>query len=198
MSKIKHQYESNYKSLVKRDGERCFMCKKKGEGEPLIIDHWDNNRENNDESNLHLLCRSCNTRKNPRGNGKRGIRVKETLNGKARSFIQVEDCDDKKILSAEFEKNREAEPAFRGWLIIELMNKGRKELNDVYNAGAEVAHCSQETIKRYLGKMISEHGICQISKEIIDQSRLMRYVEFKPDYDVFKMKIGEMLSDSID
>jgi hypothetical protein len=53
---------------------RCRRCNKKGvfikkkESDLLLlIDHIDNDNDNNDLDNLQLLCRSCNGLKNPRG-----------------------------------------------------------------------------------------------------------------------------------
>jgi len=51
--------------IAERDGEFCRKCEKLPSEGQLIIDHIDNNNDNNSFDNYQLLCRSCNYKKNP-------------------------------------------------------------------------------------------------------------------------------------
>lgn len=62
----KRQHDLAYAFLKDRDGEYCLGCLyhyqefRGPPGEPLEIDHADNDPENWDPRNLHLLCKHCN------------------------------------------------------------------------------------------------------------------------------------------
>lgn len=49
-----------YRLLALRDGELCALC---GQDPPLDIDHLDGDPTNNDDTNLRLLCRPCNVKR---------------------------------------------------------------------------------------------------------------------------------------
>ena len=55
-----------YAMLVKRDGERCKNCSCTSKERQLVVDHIDNNNNNNKLDNLQLLCRRCNFFKDSR------------------------------------------------------------------------------------------------------------------------------------
>ena len=58
-----------YRYLVLRDGERCYLCGQVPLGAEdcitysLDIDHYDEDKTNDDEANLRLCCRPCNVTK---------------------------------------------------------------------------------------------------------------------------------------
>jgi len=57
----RHKYSTEFKKKRKfiklRDGNRCYLCKKKKV--KLTVHHIDRNKNNNLSSNLVTLCRSC-------------------------------------------------------------------------------------------------------------------------------------------
>ncbi len=132
-----------YQFLAARDSEFCAWCGKAGSVKTLIIDHIDNNNRNNDPENYQLLCRSCNTKKNPRRKSKpktESVEISEPLSSK------------------ELIKNEKCEPIFRTWIETQALRWRRLELKDAINSGAEVAGISPATAERYLNKMCSSAG----------------------------------------
>jgi hypothetical protein len=141
-----------------------------------VLDHWDNNPNNNDPANLVALCRSCNTKKNPRGRGKKGtygeakmrsICERDTEGGKVAggerkrkiSGLDVEKNERLLVCSPEMKKNQEAEPAFRRWVRRILRRHGTLSASDVRNGGAEkVGIDPANTARRYLDKLCSIEG----------------------------------------
>jgi len=125
-----------YTFLVKRDGEYCKGCGKLATECQLVVDHRDNDSKNNTESNLQLLCRSCNYRKNPRNE-------------------PLDLCvSNKNSISI----NQEKELQFRKFVYESLDESQVIEYDELINSGAEYFGISPETSKRYLKKMCSELG----------------------------------------
>ena len=155
---------------IKRDGDKCKMCKKPSKY--LVLDHIDNNRKYNplDGSNWQALCRSCNTKKNPRGHSKRGLHARDRM----KHYMSVCVCEydndhisqrekafqnyDVVTTSEQLMINKESERLFRKWLLEVLVQVGLIEFREAVNSGAEHAHCSQVTINRYLDKLCSYEG----------------------------------------
>jgi len=135
--------------LAKRDDERCNVCKEEGTERSLIIDHIDNDDSNNVLTNLQLLCRRHNYLKNPRR--KKGDHSHKSVSVCVRKHDQT--------ISAELEKNRSTEPTFRHWLYWAVKTGGAISFGEAVDAGAEVAMCSQESIKRYIRKVCSTAGM---------------------------------------
>jgi hypothetical protein len=148
-----------YQILSERDGDFCAMCGKIGTIKSLCIDHEDNNNTNNDLDNLQLLCRSCNTKKNPRGKAK-----PENQSAK----IQEPRASKEVLL------NERYEPVFRKYVDNQIMKHGRELKDDIVDSGAEVTSASILTIERYLRKLCSTAGKYQV---IIVEGR--KYVELK-------------------
>lgn len=146
-----------YGILRDRDGERCRICRRRGNEKSLVIDHLDNNNDNNELSNLQLLCRRDNSRKNPRGPARRKILSPVS--------VRVCELDTPQISSAEYSKNQEAEPLFRHWLYDNVRTLGEIEYQEAIDCGAEIANCSQESVKRYIRKLCSSVGIMLIERE---------------------------------
>jgi len=143
---------SAYELCKDRDGEKCNICNEPGTPLTLIVDHLDNNDKNNpkDGSNWQLLCRRHNYIKNPRR--KKSIRIHTSL---MRS-------DTRDQSTAEMQKNAQAEPMFRHWIVEQIRHSKDKRIrkDEAINGGAEYASCSPETIrKRYLPKMLSSVGM---------------------------------------
>ena len=50
------------KYLISQRGHECEICNNTTWNEqkiPLVVDHWDNNKHNNEEKNLALICPNC-------------------------------------------------------------------------------------------------------------------------------------------
>jgi hypothetical protein len=175
-----------YDFLVARDGEFCWIGGETGNNHTLVIDHWDNNNANNDLQNLHLICRSVNALKNPRG---RSRKIQSSTYVCADVSASITKLMNPRSLSPELEKNLHAEPRFRHWLFSNVVHHTRIKLATVLNGGAETAHCSQETIKRYVRKLTWEEGLYHMVMDIDTQTE---FVELKPAWDTFRKKIEEV------
>ena len=158
-----------YQRLVLRDGECCYIGGEPGNSKTLVIDHADNDHSNDALANLHLFCRSMNQVKNPRGRGHKML-----------SSVCVCVCEglaeleSNLTISAEFKKNQQAEPDFRHWLFAEVWRKGSLSLDDAIDCGAAVAHCSQETIKRYIRKECSRVRPYQVIEDVGEKKKLIK------------------------
>jgi hypothetical protein len=163
-SKGGHTRRKYYSEMREDEGEWCKICGEKPPNVYLEIHFKDGNHNNTARSNRVFACRSDNRRLDPRGKGKR----KKGLNA---SII-----DQPKVGSAEFQKNREAEPKFRHWLYEMISKHGRMTLDDVINSGAEIAGVSPITAKRYLQKLCSGAGMYVI---MLDSTMDQKVVEFR-------------------
>ena len=139
-----------YAFLKSRDGEYCHWCggkgyKKKGHNQ-LIIERVDNSKGYED-GNIAFAHQRCNIKKDPRGVGRFN-----------RGALTSDDVEPKLTRSAEMQKNQQAEPKFRMYVLKRVMKSGRVALSELVNAGAEKSHISQQTAKRYLDKMCSSEG----------------------------------------
>jgi len=156
-----------YEMLAKRDREICQWCKKPGNSKTLVVDHVDNNRENNSESNFQLLCRSHNNMKNPRGPGRKKSPERER---------KIEDLNLKEC-SAEFAKSERCRPIFNQWLFDKIMAQGMMKWDVLVDGGAAKIDGSQQTVTRYLKSATSIEG----KYERIEVEGVV-YVQFKPEY----------------
>ncbi len=166
--------------IAARDTETCFIGGEEGKSATLVLDHWDNNNSNNSLGNLHLLCKSMNSIKNGRGPDHRhklrsSLYVCEKAGGEVHQELVIR--------HAEFKKNLTAEPAFKHWLFEMVVKNGRVPIEEVLNSGAAVAHCSQETIRRYLAKETSKERIYTVE---IDVGTREKYVRLKSPWDKFR------------
>ena len=167
-----------YELCQKRDGHICKRCRKgpKTVG-PLKVDHIDNDPHNNPKNgkNWQLLCHACNIKKNPRGPGKRGIRLRHKLlylgreeQSKNEGQGASESADLRvRVLSAEMKKNVECEWRFREWLIETLTELQVMARSDATDGGAEHLtrlgySITQQTTDRYLQKMTSFVGQVEV------------------------------------
>jgi hypothetical protein len=181
----KRQELLNY--LAVRDGGMCcLLCHSTDD---LTIDHTDNNPDNNDPANLHILCRSCNTaERNRRKSGGRRLNtetapkyvifLRDSLANKSQvTSVCVREKPDGTTAPAprarspwafgtSEEANRVMEPAYRLWVIETVTRQGRISKADAIHAGAEylqkrVGRGSPATTERYFRKMISATGCLQ-------------------------------------
>lgn len=148
-----------YGIISVRDGEFCAMCEIVGSNKSLCIDHIDNNNNNNDLDNLQLLCKSCNTKKNPRGKAKPENESAEVETPKQSEEIRLK---------------KKYEPMFRKWIEGQIQRYGRILLQDAVESGAEITGASIQTVERYLRKMCSLSGKLKVTE--VDGKK---YAEFK-------------------
>ncbi len=127
-----------YMFLVKRDGEICKHCDKCPPEVNLVIDHIDNNNDNNSPSNLQLLCRRCNYLKNPR---------------RPFDLSEREDEDE-----TELQKSRRIRPLIRKFILHEVNERRVLPEKELQDGGAELHSCSQQTVQRVIDSMCSPYG----------------------------------------
>jgi hypothetical protein len=129
-----------YCLVANRDGDCCKMCRMLPSMIQLILDHIDNNKFNNNPSNLQILCRRCNYLKNPRR--------------------PVDQCVNEGVYGTltELEVNRQKEGRFRDFVYQLLRDTGPVFESDVVYGVAEEIGVSPVTSKRYLDKMASKFG----------------------------------------
>lgn len=133
----------------------------------LVIDHADNNNENNppDGSNHRIRCRGHNIRKNPRGKGSR----KDKFDGMKRLKISLErerarareyqtENGGAVVRYAEMAKNKEAEPVYRKAALRIVATHGIVAKKDLNDSCSEWAQCSTQTGYRYLDKLLAKWG----------------------------------------
>jgi hypothetical protein len=150
--------------LDKRDGRRCKTCGQRPPTVYLEIHHRDHNPHNNpkDGSNWEYECKSDNRKIDPRGKQYRKASFNSTF------------PDAPRPTSAEFEKGEICEKIFRHWLKDKCKSQHQVPLEGLDDSAAEVAGCSQQTIKRYLKKCTSGEG---------------EYRLFPDDYNVWFVKL---------
>ena len=133
-----------YMRIAERDGEFCRNCEKLPSKGQLVIDHIDNNNDNNSFDNYQLLCRACNYKKNPRR--------------------PLDQCvsESEKVRKDSISINRSKEPKFREWVYTEIVGSESSIFwDDLVSSGAEYFKMSIESAKRYLRKMVSKVGLLE-------------------------------------
>jgi len=168
-----------YKFLVRRDGEQCLICRRKPtKKRPLLdIDHADNNPENDDPENLHLLCHSCNCKMRSLtvsehlrtifDHSAKNERERERARGNG-STEAVKEMIDYQAGSPEMQANACFEIRFREWILEEIQKDGSYPKAEAKATGAELVGCSPLTIGRYISKLVSNAGPLEIAKNRMD------------------------------
>ena len=123
-------------------GPYCRGCgitlDKDGDTAPQgVIDCIKNDGNHRILPNLQLLCRACNTVKNPR---------------------RPDPNPNMDNISWEASRSLVAERNFRGWTMAMITKHGAYPIDDLISAGAEKAGISTITAGRYLKKMTSSRG----------------------------------------
>jgi len=154
-----------YRFLCLRDGEHCQEC---GEAPTtpygLDIDHIDGNKGNSAESNLRLLCRSCNV---ARENRRRRRRPSVQGEREVPTTRVVKDAIPYSNGSAEMQANYLFEIDFRRWLLDFITAHGHISKKEAINAGAEVVGCNPTTAAKYLAKLVSIAGPLMESQDLL-------------------------------
>jgi len=158
-----------YNRLVKMKGKYCWVCG--NTRKELVVDCIYNDDDYTTPGKQQLLCRSCNSAKNPRGKGRFN----------PERSISTDDMEVKRILSMEFETNRKAEPEFISWLYRMVTMQGEITVRDAKNAGAmyvseKIVSISQQTIARYIDKQTSATGRFMIEDRSPDEA----VIRFRP------------------
>ncbi len=156
-----------YAFLAAREGEQCIICRRTPQQVKLQIDHMDNNPNNNDPDNLHLVCRTHNlllrqkTIREHREYIQKYSAVCVSVSEKVRgvgSTHMIKDLVDYNYGSTEMQVNSHCERQFREWLLKVLLKNNFIPKKEAIDSGAEVVGCSQATTLRYLDKMTSAVG----------------------------------------
>lgn len=139
----------------------------------LELNHKDGNPLHNEPSNWNLLCKACNLWAVADGVAQMRVRVRiedrvavgekrderdsGCGDGSVRQMVSSTRRD--RALNSEkgatLEVNAICEPVFRAYVLERVVKEKKSPYDDLIDSGAEVAHCSQDTCKRYLRKMCS-------------------------------------------
>jgi len=146
-----------YGEISDRNGEYCNLCGALPTERSLVIHHKDNNNYNNADSNLILLCRTCNYTIHPR--------MEER---------PVDSCVSSTPSPSALSVNRMKEQRYRKYIYRKIINNENTHYKRLIVSSAEFIGISPVTSKRYLDKMCSEEGILH---------RLSGYVQVKEDWE---------------
>ena len=146
-----------YKEISDSCGEYCHLCGALSTERSLVIHHKDNNNYNNADSNLTLLCRTCNYVVHPR--------MEER---------PVDSCVSSTPAPSALSVNRMKEQRYRKHIYRKIINDENSHYKRLIVSSAEFIGISPVTSKRYLDKMCSEEGILH---------RLSGYVQVKEDWE---------------
>lgn len=167
------QVRTRKEELRKERGDRCqagITCNHiSGEvyrikfGEDFLLDHIDNNPFNNDPINHQLICRSCNSAKNPRGKSRfhsekyiKRVRARERGMRSVQAYAEVDRVG--KSLTYEQQRGMEGERQFVAWVKKKISANGYWPLEDTINAGAQKVGMSIQATTRWSKKLLSSEG----------------------------------------
>jgi len=169
-----NQHEIAYKFIAARDGEYCLACGKKPPAIKLQIDHADNNPDNWDPDNLHLVCRQDNIklrqmsiaehRKWIEKYSAKNVCVRARERGRE-STHRIKELVEYREATPEMKANSYFETQFREWLMAVLRENRFILKKEAIYSGAEVVGCNPTTIVRYLGKLTSSAGNLKESRD---------------------------------
>lgn len=173
-----------YRYLVLRDGERCARCFKIPTAQnKLDIDHSDGNPQNNEESNLRLLCRRCNV--TLENQGRRTARPpsdqreRERAEGLPATRV-IREAVNYKQGAPEMQASFLFELDFRAWILRKVNEQDGYLKADAINSGAELVGCSPSTTTKYLAKLTSKEGPLQERKDMLGDLMLVLKDHLKP------------------
>jgi hypothetical protein len=187
MSRMNSRNRKKYlPEIIKRDGGiYCFIGGEPLNPEDACIDHWCNDDDDNEFENLHVLCKSMNAVKNPRGRDKRH-KVLSPVCGN----VYTDMINDGRLRanSIEILINLKSEPNFNHWLFWKISHNGEIPFEEALDGGATFARCSQETVRRYLKKDCCELGLYRL---VIDTDTHQKIIILKPEWETFRVKKEE-------
>lgn len=169
-----NQHDIAYKFIRARDGEYCLQCGRRPPTTQLQIDHADNDPNNWDPENLHLLCRKHNSELRGKtvaehleliqGYSAKNERERARKRGRENTHL-VKELIDFRNASPEMKANSYYETQYREWLLTNIREQGFIVKVEAVNSGAEVVGCSPLTANRYLAKLTSSVGPLKESKD---------------------------------
>jgi len=141
-------------------------CSKVIDEKTAVLDHLDNNPENNGNGNLHAVCRSCNTKKNPRGKSKRASRTRHKLHSSSLSFalpstpftVDPQETVRMVTTSAQLAVSHAYKQRFEEWFPKWMAGRERVTVDEVKNSAAMVIGCHQDWVGKRLDAYCSEVG----------------------------------------
>lgn len=169
-----NQHDIAYRFIAARDGEYCLICQKKPPLSRLQIDHADNNPDNWDPDNLHLVCRQDNIklRGMSLAEHKKTVQYHSAKNERERACARgiestntVKELVDYRQGSTEMQANSYYEMQFREWLLEVLRENRVITRKEAINSGAEIVGCNPTTTARYLAKLTSSIGNLREGKD---------------------------------
>lgn len=175
-----------YEMLARRDGECCFIGGEPSDRESLVVDHWNNRNNDNRPSNLHLVCRSMNSVKNPRGQLTKESEILSSVSVRRPVVDGIIRPQMIRVESGELLKNLQNESLFRHWLFYQIVHCHELEYHAVVNCAAEYVHCSPQSIRRYLEKLTCKIGIYRYV-EVQEVGK--KLITLKPKFETFRKTI---------
>ena len=144
---------------------RCNICKRApeqlisdGRLPNLVLDHVDNDSSNNGLENLQILCHGCNTKKNHPRN--------KTVDPR----MPPEYVVGKNLM-------RDARRYVHGLMLDPATPVEARLFSRLLDDMAEELDCTQNSVRSYLAKMTSRHGLYEWHRTASGD----RVLHFKPD-----------------
>lgn len=176
-----------YRYLVLRDGEHCDICTKiPTTRNGLDIDHKDGNKNNDNPSNLRLLCRHCNVILENKSRLHEMSKLEPSVRGEREreegqpSTRLVREAVDYKGGSVEMQASFLFELDYREWVLLQVTQRGAVLKKEAIYAGAELVGCSPNTTTKYLAKLTSAAGPLQEYKDKLGDTLLIHRNGSKP------------------
>ncbi len=165
--------------LITRDGPDCKGCGVSPNGTSHHIDHIDNDKSNDVESNWQFLCAPCNTGKQ---NGYQAY-LANLVKPMQRRVTNKDKDHDRSLATPPLHLNEENLPsvvhmsranrkAFLRWITDRLDREGSVIYTDVLYAGAKVIDCDPESIRKYLKIESSTAGTIEVYREEMGTQRV--------------------------
>lgn len=157
-----------YPVIAKRDGDSCNICGVPVKAKLLVIDHIDNDNNNNAETNLQLLCRSCNVTKDHKTSrvSKTGAIIEPAIT----------------TTTEQMAVGRKARSKFLNWLVECLKLDGEMEYWTCVTDGSFITDVSAQTIERYITKFNSQYGPIAVT---VDENNT-RFIKMRENPKAFK------------
>ncbi|MBT4326183.1 MAG: hypothetical protein HOD60_04650 [Candidatus Nitrosopelagicus sp.] len=161
-----------FKFLIERDGYKCYLCEKEFSNprEP-ILEHLNDNWNDNREDNLALAHQSCNIKKIEDGNFQEKAHLKLEKNQLemyvGESFLKKEQ---KKNLSNEIEINKKCFDIAEEYLTTNIMKNSIIDYKKtipaiVYLCKKKINHGSVQSIRSHVQTLTSEVAPFEIIKQ---------------------------------
>ena len=165
--------------LLERDGPNCRACGASPNGTTNHIDHIDNDKGNDVESNWQFLCASCNTGKLNRHKAslaRLGESVQRRVTNKDKDHDPSLNTPplhlNEENLPSVVHMSRANRKAFLRWITDRLDREDSVVYTDVLYAGAKIIDCDPESIRKYLKIESSTAGTIEVYREEMGTQRV--------------------------